>query len=93
MIVTSYYFRILTQPLTVLVTTVIWRGGLLQTLGSREERWHNQSLAVDDGFNLSVEVTNHTERFYLYRTIKLINFLQFYMAFICKEKVLVSVRV
>ena len=34
------------------------RGGLLQTLGLREERWHNQSLAVDDGFNLSVEVTN-----------------------------------
>ena len=36
----------------------ICRGGLLQTLGLREERWHNQSLAVDDGFNLSVEVTN-----------------------------------
>ena len=34
------------------------RGGLLQTLGLREERWHNQSLAVDDGFNLSVEVAN-----------------------------------
>ena len=25
------------------------RGGLLQALGLREERWHNQSLAVDDG--------------------------------------------
>ena len=34
------------------------RGGLLQALGLREERWHNQSLVVDDGFNLSVEVTN-----------------------------------
>ena len=27
----------------------ICRGRLLQTLGLREERWHNQSLAVDDG--------------------------------------------
>ena len=27
----------------------ICRGGLLPTLGLREERWHNQSLAVDDG--------------------------------------------
>ena len=34
------------------------RGGLLQTLELREERWLNQSLAVDDGFNLFVEVTN-----------------------------------
>ena len=63
-------------------------GGLLQTLGLREERWHNQSLAVDDGFNLSFEVTNSSflsqisrsnceathKRFYLYWTIKLIDF-------------------
>ena len=34
------------------------RGGLLQTLELREERWLNQSFAVDDGFNLFVEVTN-----------------------------------
>ena len=34
------------------------RGGLLQTLELREERWLNQSLAVDDGFNVFFEVTN-----------------------------------
>ena len=64
-------------------------------------------MAVDDGFNLSVEVTNSSwlsqisrrdceathKRFYLYRTIKLIDFSQFYMTFICKEKVLASVGV
>ena len=50
-------------------------------------------MEVDDGFNLSVEVTKFSwlsqisrhnceatlKRFYLYRTIKLIDFLQFYI--------------
>ena len=56
------------------------RGGLLQTLGLREERWLNQSLAVVTMaffFPLAISRRNCEttyKRFYLYWTIKLIDF-------------------